>query len=210
MMADPYKTLGISPNATDDEVKIAYKQLAKKYHPDNYVGNPIADLAEEKMKELNEAYDAIMAMRKNGWSHTNSKHNYSNNYSSNSQFSDIRKLISNNRFVEAEELLNGIPTSSRDAEWYFLKGCVLYSKGWLDDAIHHAQTAVSMNPNNAEYRNFYSKLSFHQRGGMNGFPSGYNTYSGVNGCSGCDLCAGLICADCLGELCCGVDICGCC
>ena len=60
---DPYKVLGISPNASDDEVKKAYRELARKYHPDNYVNNPLADLAQEKMKEINEAYDQITKQR---------------------------------------------------------------------------------------------------------------------------------------------------
>ena len=61
-MTDPYKVLGVSPNASDDEIKAAYRQLAKKYHPDNYANNPLADLAEEKMREINEAYDMIQSI----------------------------------------------------------------------------------------------------------------------------------------------------
>ena len=64
-MTDPYKVLGVSPSATDEEVKDAYRQLAKKYHPDQYSGSPIAELADEKMKEINEAYDEIVSQRKN-------------------------------------------------------------------------------------------------------------------------------------------------
>ena len=65
-MTDPYKVLGVSPSATDDEVKDAYRKLAKKYHPDQYADSPLKDLADEKMKEINEAYDAITAQRKGG------------------------------------------------------------------------------------------------------------------------------------------------
>ena len=59
-MNDPYQTLGVSRNATDEQIKQAYKELARKYHPDNYANNPLSDLAESKMKEINEAYDAII------------------------------------------------------------------------------------------------------------------------------------------------------
>ena len=65
-MNDPYSVLGITPEATDEEVKQAYRTLARKYHPDNYQNNPLADLAEEKMKEINEAYEAITKMRAGG------------------------------------------------------------------------------------------------------------------------------------------------
>ena len=62
-MKDPYSVLGVSPNATDDEIKKAYREQARKYHPDNYADNPLADLAGEKMKEINEAYDDIVRRR---------------------------------------------------------------------------------------------------------------------------------------------------
>ena len=58
---DPYKILGIPNTATEEEVKAAYRELAKKYHPDNYADSPLADLANEKMQEINEAYDTIIA-----------------------------------------------------------------------------------------------------------------------------------------------------
>lgn len=60
---DPYKVLGVTPQTSDDDVKRAYRELARKYHPDNYVNNPLADLAETRMKEINEAYDMIMNER---------------------------------------------------------------------------------------------------------------------------------------------------
>ena len=66
---DPYKVLGVTPQTSDDDIKRAYRELARKYHPDNYVNNPLADLAEARMKEINEAYDMIMNERnaaKNG------------------------------------------------------------------------------------------------------------------------------------------------
>lgn len=80
-MTDPYKVLGISPNATDDEVKKAYKELSRKYHPDSYVNNPLADLAEDKFKEVQEAYTQIMDSRANGGS--GYSQGYQNGYNNN-------------------------------------------------------------------------------------------------------------------------------
>ena len=57
---DYYKILGVDKSASQDDVKKAYKKLARKYHPDNYANNPLADLAQEKMKEINEAYATLM------------------------------------------------------------------------------------------------------------------------------------------------------
>ena len=62
-MTDPYEVLNVPSSATDEEVKKAYHALARKYHPDNYHDNPLADLAQEKMKEVNAAYDAIQRQR---------------------------------------------------------------------------------------------------------------------------------------------------
>ena len=71
-MRDPYQVLGVPSTATDEEVKKAYRDLARKYHPDNYHDNPLADLAQERMKEINEAYEAVQSQRKAarsaGWS----------------------------------------------------------------------------------------------------------------------------------------------
>ena len=66
-MNDPYQTLGVSENASDEEIKKAYRDLARKYHPDNYHDNPLADLAQEKMKEINAAYEEINRRRSGGY-----------------------------------------------------------------------------------------------------------------------------------------------
>ncbi|MEG1942362.1 MAG: J domain-containing protein, partial [Angelakisella sp.] len=138
-MTDPYKVLGIPSGSTDEQVKDAYRQLARKYHPDNYVNNPLSDLATEKMKEINEAYDDVQKQRKSGQSGGGYGGSYgsSGGYSGSSQFSDIRTMINNGRPAEAEELLDGVPTGRRDAEWYFLKGTIAYSRGWIDTALQH-------------------------------------------------------------------------
>ncbi len=211
-MSDPYKILGVSPNATDDEIKTAYRELAKKYHPDNYSGSPIADLAGEKMKEVNEAYDTVVAQRKQqkngGYTAYAGGSGYSNpNYTNtNSGFSDVRNLILSGRIADAEQILNGVPAEGRNAEWYFLKGTVLYKRGWLEEAYNNFARACQMDPNNGEYRAAMNQVT-NQRNGAYG---GYNpNISRTNGCSGCDVCSSLICADCCCE-CMGGDLIPCC
>ena len=65
-VTDPYKVLGVSPDASEEEVKSAYRQLVKKYHPDNYADSPLADLANEKMQEVNDAYDTVINRLRSG------------------------------------------------------------------------------------------------------------------------------------------------
>ena len=220
-MTDPYQVLGVSPSATDEQIKNAYRELARKYHPDNYVNNPLADLAQEKMKEINEAYDQIQRQRKQqqqsysgqasanrGYSNAGySRQSYSGQ--GRSQFADIRQLLNSNRLSEAEELLEGIPQQRRDAEWYYLRGRVFYVHGWLDQAYSYYTRAVQMTPGNAEYQTALNQLMWQRNTGR---PSGgYGDYRNVQsgGMSGCDMCSGLICADCCCE-CMGGDLISCC
>lgn len=213
-MSDPYKVLGVSPTATDDEIKAAYRELAKKYHPDNYSGSPIADLAGEKMKEINEAYDTVVAQRKQqknggyaGYTAPNTGYagqSYGNSYSSG--FNDVRNLIMLGRIADAEQILNGVPSESRNAEWYFLKGTVLYKRGWLEEAYNNFARACQMDPYNGEYRAAMNQVT-NQRNGVYG---GYNPNVPRTGsCGGCDVCSSLICADCCCE-CMGGDLIPCC
>lgn len=216
-MTDLYQVLGVSPSATDEQIKTAYRELARKYHPDNYANNPLADLAQEKMKEINEAYDQIQRQRKqqqsysagNGYSRQNyGGQSYSNQGST--QFADIRQLLNANRISDAEELLEGIPAQQRDADWYYLRGRVFYVRGWLDQAYSYYVRANQMNPSNPEYQAALNQLMWQRNTGR---PSG--NYGGdyrnvqTGGCSGCDMCMGLMCADSCCE-CMGGDLISCC
>lgn len=198
---NPYQILRVAPTATDDEVKAAYRELAKKYHPDNYANNPLADLAQEKMQEINEAYDAIVKERKQGGASYGGAYTGGASYggtrtggtggygrSTGSSYHDIRSLIHAGRILDAEMLLDGIPASGRNAEWNFLKGSVLYRKGWLEDAYTHFVTASRMDPGNMEYRTAVSQLEQRRAGG-------YRT--GGSECDACDCCSSLICLNCL-------------
>lgn len=200
-MKDPYAVLGVDKNATDEQIKNAYRELARKYHPDNYADNPLSDLAGEKMKEINEAYDQIMNSRRSR------KSGGSSNAGSTTStaFPEVRTLINQNRLEQAQEVLDGVPPHERTAEWYFLNGTVLYRRGWFDQAYTSFATACRMDPSNPEYRN---ALNNAQRQTTNRY-NPYRTYGGSNGCSGCDVCQTLICADCCCE-CMGGDLIRCC
>lgn len=227
-VTDPYKVLGVSPTASEEEVKSAYRQLVKKYHPDNYADSPLADLANEKMQEVNEAYDMVINRLRAGGQNSSAQQNtgyggnsyggqqagygYGGGYGysqASGQQSDIRRLIQQNRLVEAEELLDGIPMKNRDGEWYFLKGTIFFQRGWLDDAMNHFSTACRLSPNNPEYRAAMNRMMWQQQGNM-GSPNGsYRTSPDMAGMSACNCCSNLICADCCCE-CMGGDLIPCC
>ena len=201
-MTDPYKVLGISPNATDIEVKNAYRALARKYHPDNYdSSNPLAELASEKMKEINEAYEQIMQSRRTSSGRTSGAGGATATYA------EIRQMINARRIRDAEMALSRIPSAERVADWHYLESLVLMQRGFVNDAMRELEIACQMEPNNQEYQK--AKEMFNQASA--GY--GRNYYGGTTyqsgGCSTCDMCQGLICADCCCE-CLGGDLISCC
>jgi tetratricopeptide (TPR) repeat protein len=175
--------LGVDVTATDDEIKKAYRELAKKYHPDNYANSPLADLAQEKMKEINEAYDSIQRERAEGG--RESRRAYSS-------FAEIRSYIENGDFYEAGIRLDAVMQSERNAEWFYLKGRVNESKGFFFEAERCYDTACALDPQNAEYRNAAMRL----KNGAQGFDNRRYGGTPVGGCSVCDVCAGIMCIDC--------------
>ena len=213
-MNDPYKVLGVTPSASDADVKKAYRELAKKYHPDKYADSPLADLASEKMKEVNEAYEQIMNERKNGGSSSYSSYgsaSYSNanqggyayNYSGTDPvYNRIRKMINDGLFVQAEQELSGIASANRGAEWYYLMGVVYYRKGFLEDAYNYFQTACQMDPANVEYRSMFSRIQQQRSGTQNGYnPNNTANQSGCNCVDGCDCRSCILCTDCICNSC---------
>ena len=209
-MKDPYEVLGVKPDASDEEIKKAYRALARKYHPDKYRDSDLADLASEKMKEVNAAYEEIKQLRENGSAGRESGRRAGQGYansssaSGNPQYNAIRRCINSGNITQAETLLNNIPSSDRNAEWHFLMGCVYVKQGHYVDAQRYFDTACSMDPYNNEYRAAQERL----RSRAGGYGGGYNT-GGGGGFSGCDLCSTLLCADCCCE-CCGGDLISCC
>lgn len=207
-MRDPYQVLGVPSTATDEEVKKAYRDLARKYHPDNYHDNPLADLAQERMKEINEAYEAVQSQRKaqrsGGYSASGAGYGtgyggyqsaYQGSYQGSSRYQRVRMAISSGDLNLAEELLNA--QTNHDAEWNFLKGAICYRRGWLDEARRYYQTAVTMAPDNPEYQR---ALDILEGRGAAYRPDGYgNVTTGTCGNSDClRLCGATLCCNALG------------
>ena len=207
-MRDPYQVLGVPSTATDEEVKKAYRDLARKYHPDNYHDNPLADLAQERMKEINEAYEAVQSQRKaarsGGYSggYGGYQAGYQTGYQSGgSRYQRIRMAISQGNLNLAEELLNAM--TDHDAEWSFLKGAICYRRGWLDEARRYYQNAVNMAPDNQEYQR---ALDIAEGRSTAYRPEGYdNVTTGTCGNGDClRLCGATLCCNAF-----GVPICFC-
>lgn len=166
-MTDPYQVLGISPSATDDEVKQAYRRLAKKYHPDHNNGS---SEAEKKMMQVNDAYAQIMDMRKNGGSSSSySSGGYGGNgsyggyqggssYSGAQRFAIVRQYLALGRYYEALQLLQQM--NEHSAEWYYLSARARHGMGDDISALNFARQAANMDPGNREYTDFVNDLAY--------------------------------------------------
>ncbi|MBP3359667.1 MAG: J domain-containing protein [Clostridia bacterium] len=201
---NPYEVLGVPEGADEETIKRAYKELVKKYHPDKYVNNPLADLASEKLKEVNKAYD--MLTNKSGSSGSYGG-GYSGGYSGGSYsgsgqsgFRDVRMLINMRNYASAMAMLNSLPHT---AEWNYLMGLCKINTGMYDAGINFIRTAVSMDPTNAEYRATLNNIENRN--------TTYRQYNTGSSCMGdpCSCCTNLICADCCCE-CMGGDLISCC
>lgn len=191
-MRDPYEVLGVSKDASPEEIKSAYRKLAKQYHPDRYIGNPLADLAAEKFKEINEAYDTLT-----GGQNTHSE-NYA--YGGAGEFAQIRNYINMNALAEAESLLDSM--TNRNAEWFYLKGLVCLRRGWHTQGMNFIRQAVNLEPQNLEYRRTLAAMESQTQ-------QYRDIGAGMSTDAACNCCSNLLCADCCCE-CMGGDLIPCC
>lgn len=170
-MDDPYKVLGVSRDASDEEIKRAYRRLAKKYHPDV---NPGDAEAARKMQEVNQAYEQIKNPEKagqggyggygsgygnyggydpfggfGGYGGGQYQRSYSSGQPADQYQQAAAQYIRFGRFQEAINTLNSSP--ERNARWYYLSALANDGMGNQVTALEHIRRAVSMEPDNADY-----------------------------------------------------------
>ena len=213
-MFDPYSILGVSRDASDEEIKKAYRKLSRKYHPDANINNPNKDQAEEKFKEIQQAYDQIMKEREYS---SSGNYGYGGNTGyggfggfggyggsqSNSGYQDeeaIRRQAASNyvqsgHYQEAMNVLSSL--KERNAQWYYLSAVANMGLGNNVNAMNHIREAVRLEPDNMQYRMMLQR--------MEGGGSWYETQQGPFGgmpVAGDDMCLKLCLANALCGMCC--------
>ena len=219
-MRDPYTILGVSSDASMEEIKKSYRTLSRKYHPDANINNPLKDEAEAKFKEIQQAYQQIVNERERGQSGNNAYGNaggyggfngygayggYSQGTQGNTDTSNMHlqaaaKYLQAGRYAEALNVLEGI--KDRNALWYFYSASANSALGNNVTALEYARTAVSMEPNNPQYRTLLNNLEnggtwYHQNQNMYGYQHVMNT----------DMCSRICVTYIACNLCCGSSMC---
>lgn len=219
---NPYKVLGVSENATKEEIRAAYLTLVKKYHPDKYTDTPLKELAGEKIKEINQAYEMLTKKPSSGASSSGSYGQQSYGQQSYggyqgyqgyqgysyggaqgsytgpnaAEYARARGYINNGELNYARSVLDGI--QERGAEWYFLYGIIYLRSGWYEKAREYIRRAYEQQPDNAEYRSAYATL--------NNTGRAYRQNTGTSVFGGNPVCCSFLPAICLVDFCTG----GCC
>lgn len=166
---DPYAVLGVRRGATDEEIKKAYRNLSRKYHPDANVNNPNKEEAEEHFKEVQKAYEQVMKEKQQG---TDSFFGGSSGggfgaggfqgdffgTSSEVKMQAAANYIQGRAFAEALYVLGQIPVTHRTGRWYYYSAVANAGMGNTATAISQIQYALRMEPSNTEYRRFYQQL----------------------------------------------------
>lgn len=204
-MFDPYSVLGVSRDASDEEIKKAYRKLSRKYHPDANINNPNKAQAEEKFKEVQQAYEQIMKEKEYGTSGNYNSYDGFGGFGGQSRrtYQDeeaIRRqaaanYIQSQHFQEAMNVLSSL--SQRNGQWYYLSAMANMGLGNNVNAMNDARTAVNMEPDNMQYRMLLQRLE----GGGSWYQEQQNPFGGMP-VDGSDYCMKLCLANMFCGMCC--------
>lgn len=200
MIDDPYKVLGVSRDASDEEIKRAYRALAKKYHPDL---NPGDQEAARKMQQVNAAYEQIKNPEKAQQTNQGGYGGYYDPFGSYHQQSYTGSQTTDQyqqaaaqyiRFGRFQEALNALSSSTdHDAQWYYLSAVANDGLGNQVTALEHIRRAVSMDPQNLEYQRALDRIESggtayrQQAGNFRGFSMGGDPCTNLCMCYLCNL-----------------------
>lgn len=211
-MRDPYEVLGVSRNATEDEIKKAYRAASRKYHPDANLDNP--KVAEEKFKEVQQAYKEIIRQREGGQGQNNGYGGYGDfggfggwqyqrrqsEYSGEDSYMQAAaNYIRAGYYKEALQVLSQI--TNRDARWYYYSAVANFCSGNNVTAMEHIDRAIVMDPGNAEYQMYKQQME----GGGAWYQTRRGTYEAPS--LGNDYCMKLCLANLFCNCCCGGGFC---
>lgn len=224
-MKSPYDILGISPHASEEEIKKAYRKLSRKYHPDANVNNPNKEQAEERFKEVQQAYQTIMDGTAQGYGTANGytgngygdfggygsfrgfggrhERNSSTSYGDDKDSAYLNAAMNYIRGRDYQSALRVLSdVENKNGKWYYISAIANHGLGNQARALEHIQTAMCMEPGNAEYQQFYNVM---QNGGT--WYTGRGMEYGMPGMEGTDFCFKLCLANIFCNLCCGGGIC---
>lgn len=200
-MLDPYSVLGVSRDASMDEIKKAYRKLSRKYHPDANINNPNKEEAEEKFKQVQQAYDRIVREREQGASQSSWSGGFGGGYQTQDDQRSMEMRAAANyinaaHYQEALNVLNRM--TERNGEWYYYHAIASAGAGNTANAMEDARRAVEMEPNNMQYQQLYHQL---QSGGQwyQNMGNGYGYERPGNGLGSCCcqcLCLNMLCPGC--------------
>ncbi|HIZ21958.1 MAG TPA: J domain-containing protein [Candidatus Blautia faecigallinarum] len=205
---DPYKVLGVSRDASDEEIKKAYRRLSRKYHPDANINNPNKAQAEERFKEVQQAYEQIMKEREYGGSDSYAGYGGFGGYGGyggtrNSGYQDEESIrrqaaanyIQSGHYQEALNVLSSL--NQRNGQWYYLSAMANMGMGNNVNALNHIREAVRLEPNNTQYRMLLNRME----GGGTWYQEQQNPFGGMP-VEGDNFCMKLCIANALCSLCC--------
>ena len=195
-----YELLGVSENATDEEIKESYRTLKKKYNEERWLDGEAGNNAARMLQKLDVAYEEIMRERREKARNTEGKSGYE----------EVAELIKKGDLSAAQTALDNF--NERGAEWHYLQSVVFYKKNWMNESKKQLEIAIQMDGANAKYRDAYEKLKARteykqQTGGAvhtDPDPAPADDQMGGNWCANCaSCCYTYLCVNCLFNLCCG-------